>query len=125
VDTIGVSLLPSEFKNWYTSLTKEDAKEFTNALAAHLKSLAFDLNKLVDGSIDQDPMLRQVFVETIVVYSQEFRKAKQANKEEDQEKKETSKNGNNEEKKMAEKRTSRRKSSSNKDIDAYESASPA
>lgn len=124
VNTIGISVLPSDFKNWYASLAKDEAKEFTHALSAHLKSLKFDLRKLVDGSIDQDPMLRQVFVETIVVYSQEFRKAKQAHKEDDREEDETSDNGN-EDKKMAEKRTSRRKSRSNNDIDVYESASPA
>jgi hypothetical protein len=39
------------------------------------------MDKLVDGSLDSQPALMQVYVEALVVYSQAYRKAKQAQKE--------------------------------------------
>jgi len=41
-------------------------------------SLGFRLDQLVEGGLDRDPRMRQVFVEAIVVYSPAYRKARQA-----------------------------------------------
>jgi hypothetical protein len=78
-------------------------------LADYAKGLGFSLNELVDGGLDQDPFMRQVFVEAIVVYSNAYRKAKRAHqqakvKKAEQEKSAVKKDG----KKPAEKETSHR-----------------
>jgi hypothetical protein len=74
----GASLFPDEFKTWLKSLSVQEAQEFYVALGEYSKSLGFNLAQLVDGGLDKDPMLRQVFVEAVVVYSSAYRKAKTA-----------------------------------------------
>jgi hypothetical protein len=78
VASAGASLFPDEFKAWLKSLSSQEAREFTSALGEYSNSLGFSLNKLVDGGLDQEPILRQVFVEAVVVYSSAYRKAKTA-----------------------------------------------
>ena len=74
----GASLFPEEFKAWLKGLSAQEAQEFSTALGEYSNSLGFSVNKLVDGGLDQDPILRQVFVEAVVVYSSAYRKAKTA-----------------------------------------------
>ena len=74
----GASLFPDEFKTWLKNLSVQEAREFTTALGEYSKSLDFSLTQLVDGGLDQEPILRQVFVEAVVVYSSAYRKAKTA-----------------------------------------------
>jgi hypothetical protein len=74
----GANLFPDEFKAWLKGLSVQEAGEFTTALSEYSKSLGFNLTQLVEGGLDQDPVLRQVFVEAVVVYSSAYRKAKTA-----------------------------------------------
>jgi len=78
VSGTGSSLFPDDFKAWLKGLSVEEAREFSTALGEYSKSLDFNLTKLVDGSLDKEPILRQVFVEAVVVYSSAYRKAKTA-----------------------------------------------
>ncbi len=74
----GASLFPDEFITWLKSLTVQESQEFTTALGEYSNSLGFKLTELVDGSLDREPIMRQVFVEAVVVYSSAYRKAKTA-----------------------------------------------
>ena len=121
VNTIGSDLLAPEFVSWYTNLSDGEARSFLKSLSAHMKSLGFRLKELVDGSLDKDPVLRQVFVETIVVYSQEFRKVKQARQEVDTDESEDAASEKEAEgKKKAKKSSSRRKTQTNDEVDFVE-----
>ena len=72
------SAFPNDYKVWLAGLTDDEAVAYYKTLAGYTRGLGYSLENLVDGGIDQDPMLRQVFVETIVVYSDAFRKARKA-----------------------------------------------
>jgi len=99
--------LPVEVKTWLGGLPDGELKGFTQALANYTQGLGFNLDTLVEGGLDDQPILRQVFVEAIVVYSDAYRKAKKALEEAEAEtKKETEPSDG---KKPAEKQTSRRK----------------
>ena len=74
----GANLFPDEFTVWLVRLPEPEADGFSLRLSDYAQGLGFRLKDLMDGSLDRDPMLRQVFVEAIVVYSQAYRKAKQA-----------------------------------------------
>ncbi len=74
----GKSLLPEDFRKWLNGLSNYEAQEFTQALDLYANSLGFKLDQLVQGGLDHDPVMRQVFVEAIVVYSPAYRKARQA-----------------------------------------------
>ena len=73
--------LPEDFKTWLAGLSDKEAQAFTKELFNYLSGLGYDMPKLVSGQIVLAPPQRQVFVETIVVYSQAYRKAKEARKE--------------------------------------------
>ncbi len=73
----GTDLLPDDFKTWLAGLSDQDARDFTQALDAYTSDLDYSLKNLVDGEYANKPALMSVFVEAIVVYSQEFRKAKE------------------------------------------------
>jgi len=121
-NTTGIDIFPNEFVDWYTNLSSDESEEFTQSLSAHMKTLGFRLKELVDGSLDEDPYMRQVFVETIVVYSHEFQKVKQAReKTEKQNKKNTGMQ--KDQKEMAKKRPSRRKDNEVSEVDLVDSAS--
>jgi hypothetical protein len=107
----GAAQLPEDFKSWLAGLSEEEAKAFTKSLYDYGKSLGYDFDKLVDGSLDSQPARMQVYVEAVVVYSQAYRKAKQAQKESETAKPEASATNNSSDgKTAAEKSTSRRKS---------------
>lgn len=73
----GNDLLPDDFKSWLAGLSDQDARDFTQALDSYSSDLGYSLKDLVDGEYANKPALMSVFVEAIVVYSQEFRKAKE------------------------------------------------
>jgi len=74
-------LLSEEFKLWIASLPVKEADTFTNALGRHFREFKLSLSSLISGSLEDEPIMRQVFVEAIVIYSQAYRKAKQAHNE--------------------------------------------
>lgn len=74
----GASLLPDDFKKWLAGLTAGEAQDFSRALGEYADSLGFSLASLVEGGLDHDPRMRQVFVEAIVVYSPAYRKVRKA-----------------------------------------------
>lgn len=107
----GASQLPEDFKSWLAGLTDDEARAFTISLYDYGKSLGYDLDKLVDGSLDSKPALMQVYVEAVVIYSQAYRKAKQAQKESETNKAEAgTPSDSTDGKTAAEKSPSRRKS---------------
>jgi hypothetical protein len=107
----GASQLPEDFKSWLAGLSDEEARAFTISLYVYGKGLGYDLDKLVNGSLDSQPALMQVYVEAVVIYSQAYRKAKQAQKEAETTKAEAgSANNSSDGKTAAEKSPSRRKS---------------
>jgi hypothetical protein len=102
----GASHLPAEFKDWLSSLSEKDAQDFSRALEQNFNSLKYDLNKLLDGSLDSKPALMQTYVEAVVIYSQAYRKAKESQAQDEPAAEDTnSKDG----KIKAEKSVSRRK----------------
>jgi hypothetical protein len=73
----GAKLMPEDFKEWLAGLSEQEASNFTQALSDYADGLGYSLTTLVEGGLDQQPILRQVFVEAITVYSQAYRKARQ------------------------------------------------
>lgn len=74
----GASLFPEDFRAWLGGLSESDLTHFVKALDGVSNSLGYNLGQLVDGGLDRDPRMRQVFVEAITVYSSAYRKARQA-----------------------------------------------
>jgi len=74
----GSRLFPNEFTDWLAGLSEPSADSFSVKLADYAHGLGFNLSELMDDSLDRQPIMRQVFVEAIVVYSQAYRRAKQA-----------------------------------------------
>jgi hypothetical protein len=109
----GAATLPDDFKEWLAGLTDQEAADFTRALDKYADSLDYSLTELVEGDYDGKPALVQVFVEAIVIYSQEYRKAREVQQSEAEAETDTdsdeSAGESAEEKKVAEKSTSRRK----------------
>jgi hypothetical protein len=77
----GAAVLPEEFCKWLKGLTPQEADQFSSALSEHSHSLGFELDELISGGYDKKPAMMQVFVEAVAVYSNEYRKAKQAQAE--------------------------------------------
>jgi hypothetical protein len=74
----GSELFPQDFKTWLASLSEAEARDFRHSLDEYADSLGFNLTRLIDGGLDHDPRMRQVFVEAIIVYSPAYRRARQA-----------------------------------------------
>ncbi len=74
----GAKLFPNEFTDWLASISEPEAEAFSLKLADYAHGLGLNLSELMDDSLDRQPIMRQVFVEAIVVYSQAYRRAKQA-----------------------------------------------
>ncbi len=104
VEGTGADDFPESFKEWFLGLTAPEAEAFTAALDEYADGLGYNLAQLVAGGLQHKPGLKQVFVEAIVVYSDAYRKAKQA--KEDAEEEEKSEEA---EKKAAKKSPSRRR----------------
>ena len=101
-------VFPPEFNQWLASLSEEEARAFETSLAEYAGSLGFKLDELVEDGLDRQPMMKQVFVETIVIYSPAYRKAKEAQQKAEKQKETQAVPGNG--KTVAEKQTSRRQS---------------
>jgi hypothetical protein len=69
---------PADFKHWLAGLSESEAADFHHALDEYANSLGFQLDRIIDGGLDNDPRMRQVFVEAVVVYSPAYRKVRQA-----------------------------------------------
>lgn len=117
----GAEQLPDDFKEWLEGLSDEETTEFIRSLDKYSASLGYSVDELVDGGYDGKPALMQVFVEAIVIYSQEYRKAREVQQAEAE--KDTTEGDeastSKEDKKPAEKSVSRRKQGSS---EASESA---
>jgi hypothetical protein len=77
----GANLFPDDFKKWLRDLSQAELDDFVHSLAIYANSLGFSLVELVSGGLDREPIMRQVFVEAIVVYSPAYRRARQAQQE--------------------------------------------
>jgi hypothetical protein len=77
----GAAILPEEFKQWYLALPGPQAQDFVYSLADYADGLGYNLMQLVAGGLEHKPVMKQVFVEAIVVYSDAYRKAKEARKQ--------------------------------------------
>jgi hypothetical protein len=74
-------LFPQDFKTWLAGLSPSEAAAFTHGLNDYARGLGYDLDQAMQGELKTKPMLMSVFVETIVVYSQAYRKARQVKQE--------------------------------------------
>ena len=105
----GSDLFPEELRTWVDGLSDEEGREFVKGLDNYANGLGYNLNKLVEGGYEGKPALLQVFVEAIVVYSQEYRKAKEVDIDSDKQVDDVPEEVPAEEVKPAQKRASRRK----------------
>ena len=105
----GANHFPEEFCNWLTSLQPEGANRFTSALTAYARGLNYHIDDLTTGKLDNKPAFMQVFVEAVVVYSREYRKALEAQSEHKTREEKKSDTSSNDGKAVAEKQPSRRK----------------
>lgn len=113
--TNGAAHFPQEFNSWLKGLTPEEADQFTNSLMRYLQGLGYKVEDYTSGKMEYKPAQMQIFVEAVVIYSNEYRRAHEAQleakKAEESKKPETSDNGSSsaDGKAVAEKQPSRRK----------------
>lgn len=74
----GAGLFPEDLKRWLSGLSDAEARDFRRSLDEYADSLGFNLAELIEGGLDHDPIMRQVFVEAIIVYSPAYRRAREA-----------------------------------------------
>ncbi len=72
------SAVPDDFRGWYLSLTAAEAQRFEKALASHGQETGLKFSLLLSGNLDRQPERRKVYVEAVSVYSQAYRKAREA-----------------------------------------------
>lgn len=72
------SAVPDDFRGWYLSLPAAESQRFENALAAHAQETGLKFSLLLTGELDRQPERRKVYVEAVSVYSQAYRKAREA-----------------------------------------------
>lgn len=89
----GGKYLPGEFTSWFFTLSERQTENFVSTLADYMLGLGFELRKLSDGSLDNKPALLQIYVEAVVIYSNAYRKAKEAQKEAEKNTKKSPSNG--------------------------------
>jgi len=75
----GARYFPDEFRNWLASLPPEEASRLVLAMDEYAQNLGFRLDDLAQESLQSQRALMQVYVEALTIYSQAYRKAKQAN----------------------------------------------
>jgi hypothetical protein len=110
-------LFPENFRTWLGELNDLELQDFASALSQYSQSLGFDLKVLIEGGLDNEPIMRQVFVEAITVYSTAYRKARQAQQQaEDSEKIDHEKTNDDRAMKPAEKASSHRTSDDKKEV---------
>jgi len=81
----GADSLPDDFQEWYRGLTKVEGQAFVDALSDYADGLGYNLMQLVAGGLEQKPIMKQVFVEAIVVYSDAYRKAEDTHQNSEEE----------------------------------------
>jgi hypothetical protein len=70
--------VPDEFRGWYLSLAQPEAQRFEKALNSHAQETQLRFSLLFNGELDRQPERRKVYVEAVSVYSQAYRKAREA-----------------------------------------------
>jgi hypothetical protein len=76
--------LPDDFRGWYLDLTEPEAQRFERALHAHGRATGMHTSMLINGELDSRPELCKIYVEAVSVYSQAYRKAREALKKEEE-----------------------------------------
>lgn len=89
----GGNYFSEEFTSWLNEISEVERQKFVTALGDFMQGLGYDLKKFDDGSLDNKPSLLQIYVEAVVIYSNAYRKAKQAQKEAEKTKQKTPSNG--------------------------------
>ncbi len=107
----GGAAFPQDFKLWLISLNPEEAAAFCESLDMYAGSLGFSLTEIESGSLVSQPALFKTFVEVVVIYSNTFRKAREALQQakDDKSSKEAPEQEDDQEILPAEKNPSRRK----------------
>jgi len=78
----GAAYLPDDLRSWLESLSEGEARSFDRSLADYCRGLGFELRDVTDGDlVNSRPALFQVYVEALVIYSDAYRKARQAHQE--------------------------------------------
>lgn len=77
----GADYFPDGFRDWIASLPPEEAGRVVVALDEYAQGLGFRLDDLTQESLKNRPALMQVYVEALTIYSQAYRKAKQASQD--------------------------------------------
>ena len=75
------AIVPESFQTWLCELSDSELRAFVKSLANYSHGLGYNLTELVEGGLDNDPRMRQIFVEAITVYSSAYRKARQIHRE--------------------------------------------
>lgn len=75
----GAQYFPAEFKIWLASLSPQETDQVVRAMDEYAQGLGFRLDDLTQESLQGRLALMQVYVEALTIYSQAYRKAKQAN----------------------------------------------
>jgi hypothetical protein len=73
----GAVYFPDDLRIWWQSFSPDEESNLPD-LNSYADSLDFHLEELVSGGLDTKPALMKVFVESVVVYSHEYRRARQA-----------------------------------------------
>jgi len=107
----GFQFLPDEFTNWYSELSESNRKTFTNQLESNFKRQNLEYQDLLQGKLENQPAKMQLYVEAIVVTSQEFRKTKEVEEPNNPKTEKRKPKDTGTGKKTAEKQTSRRRES--------------
>jgi hypothetical protein len=78
----GSAYLPDDLNQWLEGLTESEARAFSTSLADYCRGLGFELREVTGGDlVNTRPALFQVYVEALVIYSDAYRKARQAHQE--------------------------------------------
>lgn len=78
VEGPGKADLPADFLEWFGSLTNEEKKAFSRGANNYVDGLGMSLASLTSGRLDSQPDFKKVFVETLVIYSNAYRKVVEA-----------------------------------------------
>lgn len=74
----GTQDLPADFNSWWSSQSVDEQKAFSEALTDYTDGLGLKLVELTSGRLDNQPEYKSVFVETLVIYSNAYRKVAKA-----------------------------------------------
>lgn len=77
----GAGYFPEDFRSWLTGLTPTEADRVMPAMDRYAQGLGFRLDDLMQADLQAKPALMQVYVETLTIYSQAYRRARQAQQE--------------------------------------------